>query len=120
MASRTRQRETVEQKGRRLYRQGRVERLWGSRYRVRGEHGVYVVVGGRCDCPAHGRCSHVVAAEAHREEEEMQMEAEERERAEARARADWGEMSRADRMHHLGYVEDEDADIYARVYAGRY
>jgi predicted nucleic acid-binding Zn finger protein len=61
-----RERESVEEKGRRLFSEGRVSSRDGG-YRgvwvVRGENGSYRVRDGRCECPARSRCSHEVAAD---------------------------------------------------------
>lgn len=63
----TKARETVEEKGRRLYYESRPRFCGGTRglYEVRGESEVYQAHAKEktCTCPARGRCSHVVAAE---------------------------------------------------------
>lgn len=55
-------RETVEQKGWRLFVSGAVRRD-GRHWRVRGDHGEYEVERGHCNCPSFHRCSHEVAVE---------------------------------------------------------
>ncbi|MDP9439127.1 MAG: hypothetical protein M3P49_10320 [Actinomycetota bacterium] len=63
MASSTRvRRESIEEKGWRIFATGGVWRnTWGS-WCVRGDSGeVYVDNGGGCPCPARGACSHQVA-----------------------------------------------------------
>ncbi len=55
-------RETVEQKGWRLFVAGAVRHDDGDGWLVRGDSGEYEVSArGRCTCPAYSRCSHVVA-----------------------------------------------------------
>lgn len=55
-------RESIEEKGWRIFSSGGVWRsLWGS-WCVQGDSGeVYKLDGARCPCPARGACSHEVA-----------------------------------------------------------
>ncbi len=55
-------RETVEEKGWRLFVAGGVRRGLSS-WLVRGDHGEYRVESGGCNCPSYSRCSHEVAVE---------------------------------------------------------
>ncbi len=57
--------ETVYQKGVRLYLGGRVRRLHGDIYEVRGDHGTHEVDNHKrlCGCPSRVYCSHRAAVE---------------------------------------------------------
>jgi hypothetical protein len=57
--------ETVQVKGLRLFRGGKVRRLHGDVYAVTGDHGTYTVDAHhqKCSCPATVYCSHAVAVE---------------------------------------------------------
>lgn len=55
-------RETVEEKGWRLFTSGAVKGA-GWYWQVRGDSGEYEVISGRCECPSYSRCSHEVAVE---------------------------------------------------------
>jgi hypothetical protein len=58
-------RESVEEKGRRLFAEGRVYECGRGLgvYVVSGDSGAHEVWGGRCNCLSRVRCSHEVAAE---------------------------------------------------------
>lgn len=56
-------RETVEQKGWRLFTSGAVDKIRAHKFDVVGDHGRYTVEDGRCNCPAYSRCSHEVAVD---------------------------------------------------------
>ncbi len=70
--------ESIEQKAQRLFEGGAVEKVGENEYRVHGSTGEYTMRGGRCECPAFGRCSHAVAVElAQAAEREAERAAEE-------------------------------------------
>ena len=58
-------RETVQEKGLRLYRAGRVRHLHDDVYEVRGDHGTYEVDARKRTCPCDSRlyCSHRAGVE---------------------------------------------------------
>lgn len=66
--------ETVQEKGQRLYEAGAVTKVGGGKYRVKGSNGEYTVWDGQCDCPSYSQCSHAVAVELFRAAEREERE----------------------------------------------
>lgn len=56
-------RETVEEKGWRMFASGAVDKVCESLFEVRGDNGRYRVESGRCSCPSFSRCSHEEAVD---------------------------------------------------------